>query len=102
MTDDPNTLCIDLLGKEYRVACPPESRQDLERAAQLLNTRMAEIKGHGKLYGVERIAIMAALNLAHDFLHSTGGTLTVQNQLTKINAKLDSVLAEDQQMDLVD
>jgi len=102
MSDDANTLCIDLLGKEYRVACPPEARQDLERAAQLLNARMAEIKGQGKLYGVERIAIMAALNLAHDFLNSTGGTLAVQNQLTKMNSKLDSVLAEDQQMDLVD
>jgi len=102
MSDDPNTLCIELLGKEYRVACPPQSRQDLERAAQLLNARMGEIKGQGKLYGVERIAIMAALNLAHDFLNSTGGTLSVQNQLTQINSKLDSVLAEDQQMDLVD
>ena len=102
MSDDANTLCIELLGKEYRVACPPQSRQDLERAAQLLNQRMSEIKRNGKLYGVERIAIMAALNLAHDYLHTTGGSMAIHNLITKMNTKLESVLAEDQQMDLVD
>ena len=102
MSNTENTLCIELLGKEYRVACPPESRQDLERAAQLLNARMGEIKGQGKLFGGERVAIMAALNLAHDFLNATGGTQAVQSQLTKMNSKLDNVLAEDHQMDLVE
>jgi len=98
----PDTTSVEILGKEYLVACPPENRQDLERAAQLLNTRMLEIKSQGKLYGTERVAIMAALNLAYDFLDATCGSETTQSQIKKINHKIESALAEDQQMDLGD
>lgn len=98
----PDTTSVEILGKEYLVACPPENRQDLERAAQLLNTRMLEIKNQGKLYGTERVAIMAALNLAYDFLDATCGSETTQSQIKKINHKIESALAEDQQMDLGD
>ena len=97
----PDTTSVEILGKEYLVACP-ENRQDLERAAQLLNTRMLEIKSQGKLYGTERVAIMAALNLAYDFLDATCGSETTQSQIKKINHKIESALAEDQQMDLGD
>lgn len=95
-----NTVAVDLMGKEYRVACPEESRQDLERAARLLNERMHEIKSQGKLYGTERVAIMAALNLAYDYLNAIGGSESLQSQIRNLNSKLEGVLAEDQQMDL--
>lgn len=102
MTLHEQTLAIELLGKEYRIACPDESRQDLERAANLLNTRMLEIKKQGKLYGTERVAIMAALNLAYELLNATGGSQNMQSQLGQINTKLENALAQDQQLDLAD
>jgi len=94
------TVSVELLGKEYRVACPPENRQDLERAAHLLNSRMQEIKEQGKLYGNEKVAIMAALNLAYDYLDATCGSESSQSQIQKMNHKIESALAEDQQMSL--
>lgn len=100
MSDSGSTVNVEILGKEYMVACPLESRQDLERAAKLLNDRMLEIKSQGKLYGSERVAIMAALNLAHDYLNATGSSQSAQTQLTQMNAKIESALAQDQQMDL--
>ncbi|MGR6872085.1 cell division protein ZapA [Pseudomonas sp. HK3] len=95
-------MSVELLGKEYLVACPPENRQDLERAAQLLDSRMREIKGKGNLYGSDRVAIMAALNLAYDYLNATCGSETTQSQIKQINNKLESALAQEQQMDLDD
>lgn len=98
--NDESSVSVSILGKEYLVACPQENRQDLERAAQLLNNRMADIKSQGKLYGTERVAIMAALNLAYDFLNATGSSQSAQTQLTQMNAKIESALAQDQQLDL--
>ena len=95
-----DTASVELLGKEYLVACPPEAKLDLEKAARLLDTRMQEIKSQGKLYGTERVAIMAALNLAHDLLNATGNSQSMQNQLKDMNNKLENALAEDQQMGL--
>jgi cell division protein ZapA len=102
MSKSDSAISVELLGKEYLVACPPENRQDLERAAQLLDQRMREIKGQGKIYGSERVAIMAALNLAYDLLNATCGSETTQSQIKQMNSKLEGALAQDQQMDLGD
>ncbi|MEY8205286.1 MAG: cell division protein ZapA [Bermanella sp.] len=102
MSTSPQTIGVEILGKEYRIACPAEARQDLERAANLLDSRMQDIKSQGKLYGTERVAIMAALNLAHDLLHATGGSQTLQSQLGDMHTKIENALAEDQQLDLDD
>jgi cell division protein ZapA len=59
------TLDIKIQGREYRVACPPEEAESLQAAADLLNARMAEIAQATKSTG-ERLAVMAALNLAHE------------------------------------
>jgi len=61
------TLDITLLGREYRVTCPPDERESLLAAVQLLETRMSEIGSRTRSTG-ERLAVMAALNLAHDLI----------------------------------
>jgi cell division protein ZapA len=63
-------LSITIMGKEYRVACPPEERDNLLASADLLNEKLEEIKQNGSVIGTERIAIMAALNMSHDVLHN--------------------------------
>ena len=61
-------LDVNIMGREFRIACSEEEQQDLLKAIEYLNNKMQEIRDAGKVIGVERIAIMAALNIAHEFL----------------------------------
>ncbi len=59
---------VKILEKEYEVACPANERADLLDSAEMLNGKMREIRDSGKVAGLDRIAVMAALNLANDLL----------------------------------
>jgi cell division protein ZapA len=67
------TVFVKILDKEYQVACPREERQALMESAQLLDERMKAIRGSGAVIGLERIAVMAALNLSHELLQAKSG-----------------------------
>ncbi|MGB1382435.1 MAG: cell division protein ZapA [Porticoccaceae bacterium] len=91
------SLKIHILGKEYQVNCPPEERDALERSAELLNEKMEEIRSGSQIIGLERIAVMAALNLAHDLIQTE--QTAEQNSfasdvLQTMNSKIDSALFE--------
>ena len=66
--DNRDAVAVTLLGKEYRVGCNAGEEEALLRAARLLDARMKQIRGTGKVIGPDRIAVMAALNLAHELL----------------------------------
>lgn len=59
---------VDIMGREFRVTCPDEEREELLQAVTYLDKKMCEIRDTGKVVGSERIAIMAALNIAHELL----------------------------------
>ncbi len=61
-------LDVQLLGRDYKVACKEDERADLIEAVQFLDKRMREIRDGGKITGADRIAVMAALNLANELL----------------------------------
>ena len=61
------TLDVSLLGHEYKVACKPGEEDELREAVAFLDARMREIRDAHKILSTERIAVMAALNLAHEF-----------------------------------
>ncbi|MDE2599557.1 MAG: cell division protein ZapA [Rhodocyclaceae bacterium] len=65
------TLDIQLLGKDYKVACPSDEQQALQEAADFLNARLNEVAAKGKFSG-ERLVAMVALNLAHELLKLRG------------------------------
>ena len=66
-------LAIQILGREFRVACPEGEEKQLQASVEFLNRRMKELRDTGKVTGNERVAIMAALNIAHEFLaHKSG------------------------------
>jgi len=67
MTDN-NAVDVAIMGREFRVTCPDEEREELLKAVAYLDKKMCEIKGSGKVVGSERIAIMAGLNIAHELL----------------------------------
>lgn len=63
-------VSIQILDKEYLIACPPEEREDLQAAAVYLNARLREIREGGKVIGAERQVMMAALNMANELSKS--------------------------------
>ena len=68
MTDGVAHVTIRILEKEYQVACPAEEKPSLVASAELLNSKMREIRDSGKVVGLDRVAVMAALNLANELL----------------------------------
>ena len=68
MSKEPRSLEVNIMGREFRVSCTEEERRDLLKAVDYLNAKMSGIRDTGKIIGVERIAIMAALNIAHEYL----------------------------------
>lgn len=69
MSDAPTTVNVTILDKEYQVACPPDEVDALTASAQYLDTQMIEIRESGKIFGLDRIAVMAALNIANEYLN---------------------------------
>ena len=90
------TVFVKILDKEYQVACPREERQALLESAQLLDERMKAIRGSGAVIGLERIAVMAALNLSHELLQAKvpRGTSTADSaDLQRLSSKIDKALS---------
>jgi cell division protein ZapA len=67
---DAKGLDVNIMGREFCIACSEDERNSLLKAVDHLNGRMREIKESGKVVGAERIAIMAALNITHELLAS--------------------------------
>lgn len=93
-----NTLDVTILDRELRVACPEEERQGLLDAVAYLNRKMTEIRDAGKIVNVERIAIMAGLNIAHELLSMKVGKGVDLGDLTRrmesMQTAIDQALAE--------
>ena len=104
MTDQFAQVSVRILDKEYQVACPPSERTDLLDSAEVLNAKMREIRDSGRIVGLDRIAVMAALNMANDLLHAKardqeleGG---ISDRLKLISDRVDNALSATQQLDL--
>ena len=86
---------ITLLGRSFRVACDKGEEPALRSAAAYLDDKMRQIREQGKVIGIERIAIMAGLNIAHEFLASGGAELLVQREkVIELTRRVDDALAE--------
>src|SRR5690606_18807332 len=72
-------VTIRILEKEYHVACPAAEQADLLASADMLNRKMREIRDSGKVVGLDRVAVMAALNLANDLLKTKGEDEELKN-----------------------
>ncbi len=93
-----NTLDVTILDRELRIACPEEERQGLLDAVAYLNRKMTEIRDAGKTTNVERIAIMAALNIAHELLSMKVGKGVdlgdLARRMNSMQTAIDQALAE--------
>ena len=97
-----NTLDVTILDREFRISCQDEERADLLEAVAYLDKKMREIRDLGKVVTVERIAIMAALNISHEFLTTRlGSGFDIGDYKRRINAMqatIDATLAEQDEL----
>lgn len=101
--NQPNTVTVKILDKDYQVACPDEQEADLTTSAKYLDKQMRTIRDTGKVIGVERIAVMAALNICYELLQaSQGGAGSKSNAdaMQRLNHKLDEALYDLRQMEI--
>lgn len=98
MSGATKTLDINILDRELRVACPEEERDELLDSVAYLDRKMREIRDAGKIASVERIAIMAALNITHELLSVKIGrgfdVADFKRRITAMETAIDKALAE--------
>ena len=92
-------LDVSIMGREFRVGCPAEEEATLLQAVDLLSEKMQEIRSTGKVIGLEKIAIMAALNISHEFLQVRLGNSdfdigAIQRRIKDMDAMIDAALQE--------
>ena len=102
MADGAKTVDVELLGRTYRVACGDGERESLMQAVAYLDGKMNEIKVAGKVTGGERIAVMAALNIAHELLSTKLGdgydVGQVKRRIAALESTLDAALARQEKL----
>ena len=104
MSDQPSSIQVKILDKEYQVNCPPSDKEALIKSARYLDENMSKIKGRGNIHGVEKIAVMAALNITHDMLRKNRLINETRHataqQVQGIETKIDSAIAHARQLEL--
>lgn len=104
MSEPYAQVSVRILDKEYQVACPASERTDLLDSAEILNSKMREIRDSGRIVGLDRIAVMAALNMAHDLLHAQARDREIEgdlsNRIRMIADRVESALGDTRQLDL--
>jgi cell division protein ZapA len=102
--DAAEPVSVHILGKEYLIACPPDEREDLQKAAALLGARLKEIRDGGKVIGTDRLLIMTALNMANDLAklqareETRGAELGVR--VKQMRERVERALVQGQQLEL--
>ena len=97
MMESPSeTTVVTILDKEYRISCPAEQTEALHSAARYLSDKMRDIRSAGKVIGVERIAVMAALNISYELMHTRDNAESEKNEtqdhINELLSKLDGAL----------
>ncbi len=101
---DSNAINIKIMGKDYLVACSENEKQELIRSAEYLNDKMSEIRDSGKIIGTDRIAVMAALNIAHELLNQENNEDISQNairsRIMSMSNKIEDALYKNRQFEI--
>ena len=104
MSDHQARVSVRILEKEYHISCPMEERSDLLDSAEFLNNKMREIRDSGKVVGLDRIAVIAALNMANELLRVRNRDNSLEtdmgNRLRILRERVESALERGQQLEL--
>ena len=97
-------ISVTILDKEYRVACGPDERDSLLESARLVDERMREVRNTGRVIGTERIAVMVALNIAHELLefkhHKSDDAQSISRRIQNLQEKIELALNTSKQLEL--
>lgn len=85
------TIDVNIMGREFTVACTDEERAGLLEAVSYLDKKMHDIRDTGKVVGIDRIAIMAALNMSHELLHTKTGDIDIGDYKRRISAMQNQI-----------
>jgi len=94
MTEENNTLTVSIVGKDYQVACPAGEEESLREAAHYLHKLMESIRASGRVVGLDRVAVMAALNVSNELLQSKNSQADSQAKVTAQVQKLSDRVAD--------
>ena len=101
---EPVQVSVKILDKEYQFSCPRSERADLINSAEFLNARMQQIRDHGRVVGVDRIAVMAALNIANDLLKVRSQGNVIESdlglKLKSMRERVETALEHGKQLEL--
>lgn len=96
MSESTAPVTVRILDREYQIACREDERADLQAAAELVHERMRETRGKGKVIGTDRIAVMTALNIAHEMLalrELEGACERVDERTRALQDRIEAALA---------
>ena len=103
MSKEQKPVAVRILDKEYLVACGEDEENALRETASYLDKTMKEIRDSGKVVGVDRIAVMAALNITHDLLQNKSSkdsqTQTMSSRIRALQDKIEIALQKGKQME---
>ena len=104
MSSDSKPITVQILDKEYRIACPAGEEDALRQSATLLNNRIIEVRESGKVIGPDRITVMAALNLAHEYLAERSEheqySSHINNKVRSLHERIDTAIRSSKQLEL--
>jgi cell division protein ZapA len=90
------TVDVTIMGRQFTVACTDDERPGLMDAVNYLNKKMNDIRDAGKVVGIERIAIMTALNLSHELLNAKSGDIDIgdyKRRISLMQNQIDEAIA---------
>jgi cell division protein ZapA len=103
VSEKPIPVSVYILDKEYLIACLPEERDKLLESSRHLDVKMREIRDSGKIIGIERIAVMAALNISHDLLDQRtsliSGDIAASRRFLRLQDKIETALSSNKQLE---
>ena len=104
MSDNQARVSVRILEKDYQIACPAEERSNLLDSAEFLNSRMREIRDSGKVVGLDRIAVIAALNMANELIRLRKSDSNLESdlggRLRILRERVESALEKGRQLEL--
>ena len=107
-------VSVKIMGRNYTLSCPPEEKENLVKAAKLVDDTMASVDEAGIVFGLDRVAVMAAINIANDVITGNADTakfirtehdieldmIRIKNRLDDINERVETSLNSEKDLKL--
>lgn len=101
---DIKTVQVTILDRDYGMACTPGEEEALRASARMLDERLREIRMTGKVMGMEKMLVMAGINIAHEYFKAqaqlTRHNQAIERQLDRLTSKVEEAIADARQLEV--